>query len=109
MSHETGVYNAANDGAGIIPWSPTSKRPTKGMQKSREMMVTKLYRLSGLILLISFLLKMARAEKATLDAMAVENPSQVKDSSVADANAQGLTLVHFSAQLERFIWDRGCA
>jgi hypothetical protein len=52
---------------------------------------------------------MARAEKATLDAMAVENPSQVKDSSVADANAQGLTLVHFSAQLERFIWDRGCA
>jgi len=22
---------------------------------------------------------------------------------------QGLTLVHFSAQLERFAWDRGCA
>jgi len=22
---------------------------------------------------------------------------------------QGLTLVHFSAQLERFPWDRGCA
>jgi hypothetical protein len=22
---------------------------------------------------------------------------------------QGLTLVHFSAQLERFLWDRGCA
>ena len=22
---------------------------------------------------------------------------------------QGLTLVHFSAQLERFVWDRGCA
>jgi hypothetical protein len=21
---------------------------------------------------------------------------------------QGLTLVHFSAQLERFVWDRGC-
>jgi hypothetical protein len=21
----------------------------------------------------------------------------------------GLTLVHFSAQLERFVWDRGCA
>jgi hypothetical protein len=23
--------------------------------------------------------------------------------------SQGLTLVHFSAQLERFVWDRGCA
>jgi len=22
---------------------------------------------------------------------------------------QGLTLVHFSARLERFVWDRGCA
>ena len=22
---------------------------------------------------------------------------------------QGLTLAHFSAQLERFVWDRGCA
>jgi hypothetical protein len=22
---------------------------------------------------------------------------------------QGLTLAHFSAQLERFLWDRGCA
>jgi hypothetical protein len=22
---------------------------------------------------------------------------------------QGLTLVHFSAQLERLVWDRGCA
>ena len=22
---------------------------------------------------------------------------------------QGFTLVHFSAQLERFVWDRGCA
>jgi len=22
---------------------------------------------------------------------------------------QGLTLVHFSAQLERIVWDRGCA
>jgi hypothetical protein len=25
------------------------------------------------------------------------------------AAKQGLTLVHFSAQLERFLWDRGCA
>jgi len=22
---------------------------------------------------------------------------------------QGLTLVHFTAQLERFVWDEGCA
>jgi hypothetical protein len=27
----------------------------------------------------------------------------------AAAAAQGLTLVHFSAQLERCLWDRGCA
>jgi hypothetical protein len=25
------------------------------------------------------------------------------------AMGQGLTLVHFSAQLERFQWDRGCS
>jgi len=25
------------------------------------------------------------------------------------ALGQGLALVHFSAQLERFVWDRGCA
>jgi len=24
------------------------------------------------------------------------------------AAAQGLTLVHFSAQLKSFVWDRGC-
>jgi hypothetical protein len=24
-------------------------------------------------------------------------------------SSQGLTLVHFSSQLERFLWDRGCA
>ena len=27
---------------------------------------------------------------------------------VRRAQAQGLTLVHFSGQLERFLWDRGC-
>jgi hypothetical protein len=27
----------------------------------------------------------------------------------AAGRGQGLTLVHFSAQLERFLWDRGCA
>jgi len=26
----------------------------------------------------------------------------------ADAADQGLTLVHFSAQVERLQWDRGC-
>ena len=25
------------------------------------------------------------------------------------AAVQGLTLVHFSAHFERFVWDRGCA
>jgi len=27
----------------------------------------------------------------------------------APALAQGLTLVHFSPQFERFLWDMGCA
>jgi len=26
-----------------------------------------------------------------------------------DGTHQGLTLVHFSAQLERFVWEKGCA
>jgi len=26
-----------------------------------------------------------------------------------NASDQGLTLVHFQAQLQRFVWDRGCA
>jgi len=30
-------------------------------------------------------------------------------SLAATSRGQGLTLVHFSAQLERFVWDRGCA
>ena len=33
------------------------------------------------------------------------------DHSVLDAqlaSGQGLALVHFLAQLERFLWDRGC-
>jgi len=29
--------------------------------------------------------------------------------AVSAAATQGLTLVHFSAQLERFVWDRECA
>jgi hypothetical protein len=29
-------------------------------------------------------------------------------SMVSDTSYQGLTLVHFSAQRKRFLWDRGC-
>ena len=46
-----------------------------------------MYRFSGPMRLMSFFEKMARAENATLDAMAVLNPSQLKDNSVADASA----------------------
>jgi len=28
--------------------------------------------------------------------------------TAASTAQQGLTLAHFSAQLERFLWDRGC-
>jgi len=28
--------------------------------------------------------------------------------SLVTAAKQGLTLLHFSAQLKRFLWDRGC-
>ena len=32
-----------------------------------------------------------------------------RPASTSFASRQGLTLVQFSAQLERFVWDRGCA
>jgi hypothetical protein len=31
------------------------------------------------------------------------------DADLRVRHHQGLTLVHFSAQLERFVWCRGCA
>jgi len=30
-------------------------------------------------------------------------------TALCNSEYQGLTPVHFSAQLERFLWDRGCA
>jgi hypothetical protein len=41
----------------------------------------------------------------------VAYPSTVESRRVnptQSAAAQGLTLVHFSAQRKRFLWDRGC-
>jgi len=38
--------------------------------------------------------------------IASENPSPVRIRR-AVASAQGLTLVHFSAQIKRFVWNRG--
>jgi hypothetical protein len=35
--------------------------------------------------------------------------SKSADGWRAITGGQRLTLVHFSAQLERFVWDRGCA
>jgi len=35
--------------------------------------------------------------------------SDMMVSRVPAPSSQGHTLVHFSAQLERFVWDRGCA
>jgi len=64
-----------------------SKYKANGKQKRRATMVTQLYKLSGDILLMSFLEKMARAEKATLELIAVKKPNQVKESSVAEAMA----------------------
>jgi len=41
------------------------------------------------------------------------NCEKMMDDHEEEVNAaysrQGLTLVYFSAQLERFVWDRGCA
>ena len=46
-----------------------------------------MYRFTADMRFIRFLEKMARPANATLDAMAVVKPNQVKDSSVADASA----------------------
>jgi hypothetical protein len=45
---------------------------------------------------------------AVVDVAAADNGNG-KGAAEAAAAGQGLTLVHFSAQLERFVWDRGCA
>jgi hypothetical protein len=51
--------------------------------------------------------------EAWVEAAAVEDALQearMAATALAVAGSrQGLTLVHFSAQLERFVWDRGCA
>jgi hypothetical protein len=45
--------------------------------------------------------------KARFDAGATDTDGNV-EMAVHSTGRQGLTLVHFSAQLERFLWDRGC-
>jgi len=35
-------------------------------------------------------------------------PTTALVTTQANTQDQGLTLVHFSAKLERFAWDRGC-
>jgi hypothetical protein len=34
---------------------------------------------------------------------------QTLQQRAREVQGQGLTLVYFSAQLERFVWDRSCA
>ena len=50
------------------------------------------------------------AECAAEDAAAVAAAADAEHTACAAAAAarQGPTLVHFSAQLQRFLWDRGC-
>ena len=64
-----------------------SNSTTKGMQNSNETIVTKLYRFRGDMRDMSFFEKMALALKATLEAIAVLNPSHENESSVAEAKA----------------------
>jgi len=40
---------------------------------------------------------------------ATASPSSPRRALHALSDAEGLTLVHFSAQLERFVWNRGSA
>jgi len=47
------------------------------------------------------------ARHATFPARA--NNARSVGSDRSSTSFQGLTLVHFSAQAERFAWDRGCA
>ena len=44
----------------------------------------------------------------TVSTEAMTHLKKLRDSERAK-EWQGLTLVNFSAQLERFVWDRGCA
>jgi hypothetical protein len=45
----------------------------------------------------------------TLIAVAADGSAAVSTHGSTTPGNQGLTLVHFSAQLERFVWDGGCA
>jgi len=40
--------------------------------------------------------------------MRVHGAAEKPMSGTPSASAQGLTLLHFSAQRKRFLWDRGC-
>jgi hypothetical protein len=52
----------------------------------------------------------ARRETVTARVPSSSDPSlRLTSPSARAAACQGLTPVHFSAQLERFVWDRGCA
>ena len=35
--------------------------------------------------------------------------AEIDGAAGAEDKGQGLTLAHLSAQLKRFLWDRGCA
>jgi hypothetical protein len=49
------------------------------------------------------------AVKFNLRRYTVEDAAVLTQRGAPGAQQQGLTLVHFSAQRERFVWDMGCA
>ena len=51
--------------------------------------------------------RMAASEDSAARLAKMSCRRRVRSSS--PTSQQGLTRVHFSAQLERFVWDRGCA
>jgi hypothetical protein len=53
--------------------------------------------------------KRATTVQAVAGGRAVARAAAPNSSKAKKSCRQGLTLVHFSAQLECFVWDRGCA
>ena len=47
--------------------------------------------------------------RLALDEDATAATPHGRTGATANNSRQGFTLVHFSAQLEFFLWDRGCA
>jgi len=76
------------------------------MRKSHKM-VTAAYLQKKLTAGMTVMEPNAKARKLVTLVMVMLRPAR-STANLQRASMQGLTIVHFSVQRERFLWDRGC-